>query len=124
MFTDTKRAGTVGAAPANERVLSQEKYTTQSADSQEIYEIAGRSYPVKGKAKYGDTYLPIVDIHLMSDYRWQLDCLKGRLKNPGLYRSVDPDVNERILQLIKWLYDNEANATPEELEEFLSLIHD
>ena len=121
-ITKTKNAGAAGTAPTNERDLLQNDCIILTPDCQATYTAAGKEFPIKGAIKYGGDYVPLVDIHMMSDYRWQLNCLESRLRDPERYRGTDANVNATILRLIDWLHDNAQNATPEEYEEFLSLL--
>lgn len=76
--------------------------------------IAGREYPITGYIENGPLEkVPIVDIPMISDYKWQLECLKGRIANPELYRKYE-DVDVTIATLWAWL--KEHGATDEELK--------
>ena len=45
--------------------------------------IGGHNYPITGTVEHEVLgAVPIVDIHLMSDYEWHVSCLKSRLENP------------------------------------------
>lgn len=62
--------------------------------------IGGMDYPVIGfvkDKKYGRQ--PLVDIPMMSDYKWHVICLKSRMENPELYRKSGEDVDTVIAQL-------------------------
>ena len=50
-------------------------------------------------------FLPVVDIPMMSDYRWQLNCLKSRLEHPEIY-AADEDVPAVIERLKRWLAEH------------------
>lgn len=41
----------------------------------------------------------------MSDYKWQLNCLKDRLKNPEKYKAFE-NVPATIERLTKWLVEH------------------
>ena len=79
--------------------------------------INSQEYPITGYAEskeFGE--LPIVDIPMMSDYKWQLKCLKDRMKNPALYRDVlGENVEQVVVRIKRWLLEN--GATEEELKE-------
>ena len=49
--------------------------------------------------------MPELDISMMSDYKWQLNCLKSRLEHPEYYETTEnvPEVIERIKQ---WLAEH------------------
>lgn len=76
------------------------------------YEINGKEYEIIGqaaiKADNGDItgYVPIVDIPMISDYEWQLNCLNNRLKHPENYSNSE-NVPQVIEQLKQWLFDYE-----------------
>ncbi|MGN0488383.1 MAG: hypothetical protein ACI4HO_03865 [Ruminococcus sp.] len=50
--------------------------------------------------------IPILSIPMMSDYKWQQECLKSRLKHPERYSEYE-DVNATIAKLRKWLDEHE-----------------
>lgn len=92
---------------------------------QETYTIGGKEYPVVGHVNVVDKgnvtgTLPIVDFPMMSDYRWQLGCLKSRLEHPECYADSE-NVEEVIAKLRQWLADNKAKATERELKEFMEV---
>lgn len=63
--------------------------------------INGQNYPITGIVE--DDALgpvPIIDLHVMSDYEWHVSCLKSRLENPDMYRRVlGEDVDSVIAKL-------------------------
>ena len=78
-----------------------------------MYEVApGISFPISGNAKVidpngsptGET-IPIVDIPMVSDYKWQSDALESRLKHPEWYEN-DENVSEVIERLKMWLFEH------------------
>ncbi len=78
----------------------------------EIMKICGKEYPVIGEVEseeLGQT-VPLVDIRMMTDYRWQQLCLQGRLENPELYRKIGEDVEAVIADLRLWLEENKEEA--------------
>ncbi len=86
----------------------------------ETIEIGGRTFPVQGyitRPSTGES-VPLVDLPMMSDYRWQLRALQSRLENPELYRAnLGEDVEAVIAGLRRWLKEHIAEATPAESEE-------
>lgn len=68
-------------------------------------EIGGRTFPIVGYARYKETgeTIPLVDIPLMSDYKWQLSSLQSRLDHPEWYAAIGEDVDTTIAQLRRWL---------------------
>lgn len=60
----------------------------------------GIDYPVIGMVedkRFGK--LPLVDIPMMSDYKWHVKCLESRLENPEIYRQSGEDVEAVIAKL-------------------------
>lgn len=58
----------------------------------ETYEINGKEFPIIGYSKCPDgTYVPLVDIPMMSDERWQQIAMEEREKYPELYAKLDKD---------------------------------
>lgn len=74
--------------------------------------VGQREYPIIGyvETKQMGT-LPLVDIPMMSDYKWHLLSLNSRLKNPEMYRAAGEDVEATIAQLRETLaqYDDNGN---------------
>lgn len=133
----TKKSCTVGAAQdfdsyeftrsghPHERISDRlTNSITFDASCKETYEIAGKSYPVIGYAKQpGYGRIPIVDIPMMSDYKWQLGCLESRLKHPEVYAEhVGEDIPAVIERLKDWLLEHIDQAKPEEAERVLQLV--
>lgn len=92
---------------------------------QETYKIGEKEYPVVGHARIVDKgnvigTVPIVDFPMMSDYKWQLNCLKGRLEHPECYADLE-NAEEIIAKLRRWLEDNKEKATEKELKEFMEV---
>ncbi len=89
-------------------------YTPESINKPDTYNVGGKDYKVEGYIKVNNTgtgeqfFAPLVDIPMMSDYRWQLNCLKSRLEHPEIY-AADEDVPAVIERLKRWL----AEHTPE-----------
>jgi hypothetical protein len=73
-----------------------------------IIKIAGKEYPVRDyiENKQGQK-APLVELPMMSDYKWQLSCLNSRLNNPEIYRETGEDVEAVIKKLRQWLKDHE-----------------
>ena len=89
-------------------------YTPESINKPNTYNVGGKDYKVEGYIKANDTetgeqfFVPLVDIPVMSDYKWQLICLKSRLEHPESYEATE-DVPAVIERLKRWL----AEHTPE-----------
>lgn len=73
--------------------------------------IGQREYPVVGhvESKQMGT-VPLVDIPMMSDYKWHLSCLSSRLEIPELYRALGEDVEAVIADLRKTLAKYDENG--------------
>ena len=96
------------------------KFTTDSPEMQEIsfgekliparpgevFSLGGKSYPVTGYLSVdGMPTVPLVDIPMMTDYQWQLSCLKSRLEHPEVYAQFE-NVEETVAKLRQWLKEN------------------
>ncbi len=75
------------------------------------YTLNGKEFPVKWLFRLGNMEFPLVDIPMMSDYKWQFNCLLDRLEHPEKYREFE-NVEETIERLKKWLVENEDKAEP------------
>lgn len=76
--------------------------------------VSGINFPISGYAiptaerkcietpKPTKKSIPILSIPMMSDYKWQQQCLESRLKHPEWYVDEE-DVEETILKIRKWL---------------------
>lgn len=86
--------------------------------------IGSREYPVAGYVTTKQTgTVPLVDIPMMSDYKWQLRSLRSRMENPERYQEAfDEDVEAVIIRLRKWLKIHSAEATPAERKEAALLL--
>lgn len=59
-------------------------------------------YPIIGIGITGNNEIvPLRDIPQMSDYEWQLSCLKHRMEHPENYK--DEDINSTIKRIESWL---------------------
>ena len=122
---DTKKAPRKAATPqgANEINSLQRHTTTKSGELQgkssrgkliparpgEVFSLGEKSYPVTGYLSVaGMPTVPLVDIPMMTDYQWQLSCLKSRLQHPEVYAQFE-NVEETVAKLHQWLKEN----TPE-----------
>lgn len=122
---DTKKAPREAATSqgANEINSLQRHTTTKSGEMQgrssrgkliparpgEVFSLGGKSYPVTGYLSVaGMPTVPLVDLPMMTDYQWQLSCLKSRLQHPEVYAQFE-NVEETVAKLHQWLKEN----TPE-----------
>ena len=64
--------------------------------------IGGREYPITGTVEHEVLgAVPIVDIHLMSDYEWHVSCLKSRLEHPEAYREMFGEDVEAVIDQLR-----------------------
>ncbi len=128
----TKKPCTAGTAQSirSNDILEKHHYESLSncitfdSSCKETYEIAGKSFPVIGYAKQpGYGRVPIVNIPMMSDYKWQLMALESRLKDPeGYTERHGEDVPAVIERLKDWLLEHIAQASGQDAERFLQLL--
>ena len=45
------------------------------------YEVLGKEYPIIGEVRSGDVLIPLVDIPMMSDEKWNELCIKQTMEN-------------------------------------------
>ena len=68
------------------------------------YEINGKHYPIMGycigEDEKGNStgFVPLLDIPMMSDYKWHVSCLESRLEHPEWYQDRE-NVEETIEEL-------------------------
>lgn len=76
------------------------------------YTIAGKDVPVIELISGTDYTVSLIDIPLMSDYKWKLNCLKDRLKHPEIYRdALGEDVEATIKRIKIWLTEHADEYT-------------
>lgn len=79
---------------------------------QKSINICGRECPVIGEAKFGVQKIPVAEITLMSDIKWQRLALEGRLRNHDDYaKYCDDDVDAAIERLERWLEEHDPEYT-------------
>lgn len=82
-----------------------------SENCQGLFEVGGKEYPITDfvQATVKETgeklFIPVVDIPMMSDYKWQLLALNDRLNHPEKYESTE-NVKETVINLYKWLREH------------------
>ncbi len=78
----------------------------------EEVEIGGKMYPVSGKIETDNgVFIPILDVKMMSDIKWQRIGYEDRLRRPDIYREyVVGDVDATIAKLKKWLKENDPES--------------
>ena len=77
-------------------------------EASETYNICGQGFPIIGYNIVNGQTVPLVDIPMMSEYKWQLDCLNDRIKNREIYETLlHEDVDAEIEKLKKWLAENQ-----------------
>lgn len=82
--------------------------------------ISGNEFSVIGMIKDEELgEIPLVDIHLMSDFKWQLTSLEDRLADPEKYiKTLGEDVEAVIADLRQWLWWHLDQATEAEWRRF------
>ena len=85
------------------------------------YPIGGKEYPVIGLSRFKGQAVPVVDVPVMSDFRWQLNALKSRLQRPDLYEKQEY-VPHTVNKLRHWLIQNIDKATEVERKEAEALF--
>ena len=77
----------------------------------ETMKIGERFFPVAGYVTdEAMGTVPLVDLPMMSDYRWQLKSLRDRLEAPEKYRAIGEDVEVTIADLRRWLKEHSEGA--------------
>lgn len=72
--------------------------------------IGGREYPVSGYVESDSLgMVPVVSLAMMSNYSWQLRCLKSRLEHPEAYRAIGEDIDVTISRLRGWLEEHKPD---------------
>ena len=80
------------------------------------YTVCGKAYPVSDYARDRDGFLvkntsgspiPIVDIHMLEDVKWQRIALEQRLRNPEDFASRGEDVPAMCEAIRAWLREND-----------------
>ena len=83
----------------------------ESINKPSVYEISGKEFKIEGYTISRNTetneriFIPVVDIPMVSDYKWQLDCLNDRLNHPEKYEDTE-DVPATIERIKKWLEEH------------------
>lgn len=84
------------------------------------YNLNGKEFPIVGHARVMDGakcvgFIPIVDVPMVSDYKWQLDCLNDRLEHPEKYADKE-DLPATIARLRKWLSEHSEKKPQEKFQ--------
>ncbi len=84
--------------------------TPESVNKPCTYIAGGKEWEVEGyiKNNISDSdaqFIPLLNIPFMSDYKWQLNCLKDRLENPEKYEAIE-NVPATIERLKQWLVEH------------------
>ena len=90
---------------------------------QNTYEVGGKAYPVTGfHTVSGVGTFPVLDIPLMSDYKWQLGALESRLRHPERYEGLE-DVMATVTGLKGYLEEHKETGKAEGLyEKYLAMV--
>ena len=100
--------------------MKTEKVVVQRDSKGEFVDLEGLRCPATGYATVRDEQwqprgrIPILDVPQISDYKWQLDCLKSRLAHPEHY--PDEDVPATIEYLRQWLAEHSPDDPPQKRE--------
>lgn len=97
------------------------------------YTINGKEYNIIGYVspqganvpKETPGAVPLLDIKMMSDFKWQYGCLMSRIEHPENYKGIDTDVNAVIEKLKQWLIDHIEHINdlkPEEQTQLMSVL--
>ena len=88
-----------------------------------MYEIGGKAFPVTGQeAVQGVGIFPVVDLPMVSDYKWQLDCLESRLQHPEQYAEWE-DVPATVGRIRAYLEEHKDIGEAEGLYgKYLALL--
>ena len=78
--------------------------------------IAGTTYTVEEYAQG----VPVIELKMMSDYKWQLRCLQSRLQHPELYDGED--VQQTTAKLVQWLKEHSTEALSLETSAAFALL--
>ena len=86
------------------------------------YTVGGREWNVEGwEAIEGVGVFPILDIPMVSDYKWQLEALEDRLRHPERYEERE-DMAAVVERLRAYLEKNREDGEKEGLyQRFLEL---
>lgn len=86
----------------------------------DMVQIGGREYPILDIVKTKDgREVPLVDIPMMSDFKWQLTSLEDRLADSVKYvETLDENVEDTVTKLFHWIVENLKDATEDEKERF------
>lgn len=111
----------------NDNIVKNEKYTINGKD---FYIIGYISTDARYKGKEVDKTtpgaVPLVDIKMMSDFKWQYGCLMSRIENPEGYKSIGENVSAVIEKLKKWIREHIECITvlkPEEQEKLNRILY-
>lgn len=81
------------------------------------YIVGEKEWDVIGwEAIEGVGVFPILDLPMVSDYKWQLEALESRLRHPEHYEGTE-DVAAAIGRLRKYLEENRETGEREGLYE-------
>lgn len=74
-------------------------------------EICGMEYAVVDEIRVRgtDIHIPVPDIRMMTDYKWQEMCLNDRLEHPEIYEDTE-DVEATIQRLKNWLENHRKDG--------------
>lgn len=91
----------------NDNNLKSEKYTINGKDFYIIgYVSTDARYKGKRVDKNTPGAVPLLDIKMMSDFKWQYLSLMSRIENPEHYKDIDEDVSAVIERIKQWIREH------------------
>lgn len=112
----------------NDNITKSEKYTINGIDFDIIgYISTDARYKGKKVDKNTPGAVPLLDIKMMSDFKWQYGCLMSRLEHPERYENIDADVSAVIEKLKQWLREHIAfisELNPNEREKLHTILNE
>lgn len=111
----------------NDNITKSEKYTINGKDFNIIgYVSTDARYKGKRVDKNTPGAVPLLDIKMMSDFKWQYLSLMSRIENPEHYKDIDEDVSAVIEKIKQWLREHIECITdlkPEEQEKLNAILY-
>ena len=93
-----------------EQTVDKPKKNSSSTEKSIKYFVDGVPLPVNGFMNYHGKNIPIIDVPLTADFKWQYNALIDRIQYPEKYRSSGENVDETIDKLLKWINKHSTEA--------------
>lgn len=112
----------------NDNITKSEKYTINGKEFDIIGYVSTKA--CDNGAMVDKDYpgaVPLLDIKMMSDFKWQYGCLMSRLEHPEHYENIDSDVSAVIEKLKQWLREHIeciGDLTVEEQSKLMRALQD